>query len=183
MSGYPEYNFPRFNERAAEWRKEGWEVVNPAEIDDGDTSKPWEYYMRKDLADILTVDAVAVLPNWQASRGATLEVAVARALGLPILDAGTFAPYDETALQESQRLVHGERNASYGHPLDDYTTTAALWSAVLGHPVTAEQAILCMILVKVSRESRIHKRDNCVDIAGYAECLNWAVDERKRRAS
>lgn len=84
-------------------------------------------------------------------------------------------------LEEANGLVHGDRGEAYGHPLDDYICTAALWSAILGVTVTAEQAILCMIAVKVSRESRKHKHDNCVDIAGYAECLHMVIEERKRR--
>lgn len=35
MTGYPNFNFPAFNERAAEWRREGWDVFNPAETDGG----------------------------------------------------------------------------------------------------------------------------------------------------
>jgi hypothetical protein len=87
----------------------------------------------------------------------------------------------ETPLQEAQRLVYGDRGAAYGHPLDDYTKTAALWSVILGTKVTPQQAILCMIAVKISRQMNKHKRDNIVDIAGYAECLNRVEDEVKRR--
>jgi len=52
-----------------------------------------------------------------------------------------------------------------------------MWSAILGVPVTPQQAILCMIAVKISRESRKAKRDNRTDIAGYAECLDM-IEER-----
>lgn len=37
----------------------------------------------------------------------------------------------ETILQEAQRLVHGDRQGSYGHPLDDYTRTGTMWGAIL----------------------------------------------------
>ncbi len=86
---------------------------------------------------------------------------------------------DETILQEAQRLVYGDRGADYGHPLDDYSRTAALWSAIVGHPVTAEQAILCMIAVKISRQVNKPKRDNLTDIAGYAECLHRVMRRRE----
>jgi len=89
----------------------------------------------------------------------------------------------ENILQEAERITRGPRQEDYSHPLDDYTTTAALWSAILGIRVTPEQAILCMILVKVSRESRKHKRDNLVDVAGYADCAQRVVEEREWRAN
>jgi len=81
-----------------------------------------------------------------------------------------------SVLTEAQALVYGDRNHDYGHPYEDYTKTAALWSVVLGVPVTAEQAILCMVLVKVSRHLNRSTRDNLVDIGGYAECLNRVVN-------
>jgi hypothetical protein len=87
----------------------------------------------------------------------------------------------ETVLEEAQRLVYGDRGAAYGHPLDDYTRTARIWSAILGIEVTAEQAVLCMIGVKISRECNQGKRDNRTDMAGYAECLERIAEERQRR--
>jgi hypothetical protein len=87
----------------------------------------------------------------------------------------------ETILQEAQRLVHGDRQAAYGHPLDDFTRTAAMWSAILGHAVTAEQVGLCMIAVKVSRQCNAPKRDNMTDAAGYAATVQMVVEERARR--
>lgn len=84
----------------------------------------------------------------------------------------------DSILDEAQRLVHGPRGDAYGHPLDDYTRTAAMMSAILGHEVSAEQAIRCMIAVKLSRECNKPKRDNRVDMAGYAECLQMVADRR-----
>ena len=46
-----------------------------------------------------------------------------------------------------------------------------MWSAILGQEVTPAQVGLCMIAVKVSRECHKPKRDNLVDIAGYAETV------------
>jgi hypothetical protein len=172
MTGIPDWNFPTFHATAKKLRDAGHEVFNPAETDNGDTTKPWEYYMRKDLAMLCAAEAVAVLPGWQKSRGANLEVSVAESVGLPILDADTLQPYREPITLEAHRIVNGGRQDAYGHPFHDFNRIASLWSAVLGSKVTAQQVALCMIQVKVSRECNKPKRDNAVDIAGYAEALD-----------
>lgn len=88
----------------------------------------------------------------------------------------------ETILEEAQRLVHGERQAAYGHPLDDFTRTGRLWAAILGiREVTPQQVGLCMIAVKLSRQCNAPKRDNMTDAAGYAATVQMVVDERIRR--
>lgn len=84
-------------------------------------------------------------------------------------------------LQEADKLVHGDRNADYGHPLDDFERTAALWSAILGHNVSAEDVGLCMCALKISRQCNKPKRDNLVDLAGYAETVSMVIDERANR--
>lgn len=88
----------------------------------------------------------------------------------------------ENILEEANRLVHGDRQAAYGHPLDDFTRTAQIWAAILGAPVTAEQVGLCMIGVKLSRQCNAPKRDNMTDAAGYAATVQMCVEERARRA-
>ena len=88
----------------------------------------------------------------------------------------------ETILEEAQRLVHGARGSDYGHPLDDFTKTARLWEVILGVEVSPEQVALCMMGVKISRELNAPKRDNMVDLAGYAETLRMVIEEREIRA-
>lgn len=79
-------------------------------------------------------------------------------------------------LPEAQKLVHGKRNEDYGHPYHDFSRTAKIWSAILDKEVTPEQVALCMIGVKMSRECNKPKRDNRVDMAGYAEALDMVVN-------
>lgn len=87
----------------------------------------------------------------------------------------------ESVLQEADRLINGNRQADYGHPLDNYQRIAALWSAILGQPVTAEQAVLCMVAMKMARLCHSLKRDSIVDLAGYAGLLELMQVERERR--
>jgi hypothetical protein len=86
---------------------------------------------------------------------------------------------DETAdniLEEALNITRGSRNASYGPPDQDFRRTAGMWSALfaskLRDGVTFEprDVALAMILLKTSRETHQRKRDNWVDIAGYARC-------------
>lgn len=87
----------------------------------------------------------------------------------------------ESVLVEAERLVHGDRQASYGHPIDDFTRTAKMWSAILGFPISPEQVGLCMCAVKISRQCNKPKRDNLVDLAGYAETVHMVIEEKERR--
>jgi hypothetical protein len=91
----------------------------------------------------------------------------------------------ESILQEAHRLTHSDRNSTYGHPYDDYTCTAAIATAILGdalnRPITAHQMALLMCAVKLSRESRNPKRDNLVDLAGYAWVARMCHEEHTAR--
>lgn len=92
MTGMPNFNFPAFNEAAAAWRANGWEVLNPAEEFDGRTDMEREQYLRCDIENLLKVDGIALLPGWADSKGARLELAIAQELGLSIYNAHTFGP-------------------------------------------------------------------------------------------
>lgn len=89
----------------------------------------------------------------------------------------------ETILDEAKRIVYGERGENYGHPFEDFSRTAQIWSAILGIKVEPEQVALCMVGLKISREVNRPKRDNVVDGAGYFENLDMVKRERSRRES
>lgn len=84
MSGLPELNFPAFHAEAAKLRAAGHEVVNPAEVNP-DQSMPWAQCMRRDIAELVTCDAIRLLPGWKASKGATLEHHIAERLELLVI--------------------------------------------------------------------------------------------------
>ena len=72
-----------------------------------------------------------------------------------------------TILLEAHALINAERQDDYGTPADAFTRAAALWSAYMGHTVSAKDVALCMVLLKLSREAHHHKLDNLLDAAGY----------------
>jgi len=81
MTGLPDLNFPAFHRAAATLRASGYDVINPAEINP-DPTAGWEACMRQDIAQLVTCEAIALLPGWQNSRGAKLEHHIATHLGM-----------------------------------------------------------------------------------------------------
>jgi len=73
-------------------------------------------------------------------------------------------------LEEALRITQGDRNPSYGPPDQNFQRTAAMWSALKGVHFEAREVAMFMIALKLSRETHQRKRDNWVDIAGYARC-------------
>lgn len=63
-----------------------YEAVNP--LQDDKEGYEWEYYMRKDIKLLMDCEYIHFLPNWQESRGANLEMIIARQLGIQTLIIG-----------------------------------------------------------------------------------------------
>ena len=74
-----------------------------------------------------------------------------------------------------------QRSALYGGQRDGFVKTAAMWSAILGTPITANQVVMMFIANKLCRESFAHSEDNLVDIAGYAQVLSDLEHEQQER--
>ena len=83
MSGLPEMNFPAFAAAARDLRARGWDAVSPAEVNP-DPGMTWHEAMKRDIPALLTCEAVVVLPGWEKSRGAKVEVGLARDLDMPV---------------------------------------------------------------------------------------------------
>lgn len=85
MTGMPRHNRPAFNRAAKLLRKKGYSVVNPAELDAKEKkSLPWVDCLRRDIKALMKCHEVALLQGWESSRGANLEVHIARQLGMKI---------------------------------------------------------------------------------------------------
>lgn len=74
-------------------------------------------------------------------------------------------------LDEAAAIISGPRQQAYGDARADFTDVAKLWSVILGHEITCQQALLCMIALKLRRESHRASHDNRLDMIGYAALL------------
>jgi len=83
MTGLPGLNFEAFFEADKRLRDAGYEVLNPADRAGRTPGKPWAWYLRRCIKDVADADGLALLPNWERSRGASLEVLIAGQLQMP----------------------------------------------------------------------------------------------------
>jgi hypothetical protein len=90
MTGLVDLNRPAFSKAAKALRKKGYRVVNPPELDKNEPQRSWEGCLRRDIKHLMECQAVATLPQWKKSRGANLEIYIARALSFPIHRVGYY---------------------------------------------------------------------------------------------
>lgn len=110
MSNYPQFNFPAFEEAAATLRAQGMNIISPNEQDSAAIQaearlstngalingkiggETWGEILARDVRIVADqVDGVALLPNWQHSKGAKLEVTVALLAGKNVYEYHTGA--------------------------------------------------------------------------------------------
>lgn len=78
------------------------------------------------------------------------------------------ATEDESILEEAERIINGERADMYGSAEDSFAHIAGLWGVYLGMVLNPKDVAMMMILLKIARQRNKNKRDNLVDICGYA---------------
>lgn len=91
MRGYPDHNYSAFTAATCALRALGHVVFSPHEFDETVGFTPMKdestkAYMRYDLPKLLAQDAVVVLPGWEKSVGASLEVHVAQTCEMPVYE-------------------------------------------------------------------------------------------------
>jgi len=104
MRGLADWNLPAFDAAERAWRTAGHHPFSPAALvralgyEVGHACQPREgksaidhlrHVMLSDIACIYASEAIALLPGWETSKGATVELALAQFLGLPVYDACT----------------------------------------------------------------------------------------------
>jgi hypothetical protein len=84
-------------------------------------------------------------------------------------------------LEEAQGIVRkgGVENSErrYGTPLESFGKIALVASIICDKEITLQDVAKIQIAQKLVRESYAHKRDNLVDLCGYASILNDLEDE------
>lgn len=85
-------------------------------------------------------------------------------------------------LLEAKQLIEGDRNITYGEPTQNFTNIAGMWNILFAHklnePFTPRDVAQAMIALKQCRTITQPKRDNFVDIAGYA-AIGWEAEQAK----
>lgn len=128
MTGIEDWNYPAFHTAARKLRSSGCAVVNPAEAYEGNTTLPFDVYLRHDLRSILQdCDTIVVLPGWEKSPGAVLEVAVGAALGHGILaftdlEDGGYGINGVFPVHETNRERLAAALARFVYPAPDITS-------------------------------------------------------------
>ena len=74
----------------------------------------------------------------------------------------------ESILEEAQRIVHGERQTDYADPVINFKRISDIASAVRGKDLDMLDCVTVQVATKLARQQNKHKRDNLVDLAGYA---------------
>ena len=74
-------------------------------------------------------------------------------------------------LREAQVTV-SKRAIKYGSPVVNFERISQAWSLYLGRPISYDDFVNLMILLKVMRDAENHNPDNHLDIAGYICALD-----------
>ena len=95
ISGRPAEEWrAEFNAAERKLAEQGHTVENPVSIsgsverlcENGGRKPSYGDYMRMDLYILLSCDAIAMLPGWLQSKGARIELSVAEACGLEVME-------------------------------------------------------------------------------------------------
>lgn len=89
MTNLPEYNLPAFALATDRLKMAGYRPVNPGRHG-VNPAYTWQDYIRRGLIELLQCEAVALLPGWENSQGAALEVHVAKALKMDVEPLSTW---------------------------------------------------------------------------------------------
>lgn len=93
MTGYLDHNRPEFARIAARLRDEaGLTVWSPHENGLPESAE-WIDHMRADIANLMRCKAVATHGWWQQSKGAQIEVKLAKSLGMEVRQFDAWIPH------------------------------------------------------------------------------------------
>ena len=75
----------KFKEAAEYIREQGHEPVDPSELGKPE-QRSWEYYMRRAIPQLCECDSIYMLEGWHRSKGAMLELHIAKGLNMYVIE-------------------------------------------------------------------------------------------------
>lgn len=93
-------------------------------------------------------------------------------------------PRTQNILERANEITAGDRQDFYGHPEDNHTTTARMFSNFIerkyGLRLSLDSEDVCVfnVLQKLSRDAHAPKRDNLVDACGYLRNIEQIRDRQ-----
>ena len=204
MRGHKFFNFHLFDEAAAFLTARGDTYISPADIDRENGFNPhslpedydWhnvpasinctnEEAVERDIGAILKCEAIYMLSGWKDSIGATAEYHVAKWLDIPVefQDPTEDPEYVPDVIEEAGRLASIDRQATYGHPSENWQRIVDAFAPLLkdklkdGETFDVHDYWRLMVVTKLSRDVHRPKRDNKVDIVGYVQCAQQVYDK------
>ena len=88
---------------------------------------------------------------------------------------------NKSILYEEEDIVNGRRQYDYGDAKESFSRIATIASVMTGKELVPEDCCAVLMAVKLVRESFNHKRDNLVDLCGYAHIMNEIVESEKKK--
>lgn len=105
ITGIQDSNKPAFEKAEQKLKSLNFEVVNPHKLFSEEeileverkvntfewtSDQAWAHFMKRDIEALVKCEFVAVLPYWETSRGANVELAIAKAVKMPIVQADSL---------------------------------------------------------------------------------------------
>lgn len=87
---------------------------------------------------------------------------------------------DKSILSDAEEIVNGSRHSDYGDPVESFERIAKTASMIMGKDLSPEECCAVLMAVKIVREGYRHKRDNLVDLCGYAHIMNEIKESNKK---
>jgi len=84
-------------------------------------------------------------------------------------------------LNVAKNLITSDRAAVYGPYEEETKKEATIIKLLTGLDVKPEHIPIIMIVVKLVRESNIHKSDNFIDMCGYAALADQILNQKQEK--
>lgn len=132
-------------------------------------------------SDIMSTAKVKFVGSMNVFKGTIQIVSKVLESGAIALENGYSYDFDaewleliqpKSILTEAETIINGERDVDYGDPTESFEKIAQIASLLTNKDLDADTCCAVMMAVKLTRQSFKHKRDNLVDLCGYAEIMN-----------